>query len=317
VQREEAGAPSPTRSSLRKPPQPEKVGRLALDLHHGARLSVRCQLATRLAGLIRDGYLAPGTRLPSIRELADDLGLHRNTVWACYRRLESAKLVVAVQGRGVFVQQPDCGRSVPSEHRLAGFNGPGGREKAKSSFALCLLEPWPRLRDLLQCELLERVGVTVEAIHPRSLGSTVTRPLSTGSKLFLGRRPVVDRLHGERELLSRVVPLDLSGGSQELEIVSRLPSHAVVTVLTGCASVRQYARALVRSMGPDRLGFASPRPTEMAAVKRVTRIADIVFVDSACTALVDRRVCPHPVRLRLLSARTIDSLRRARKCRAE
>jgi DNA-binding transcriptional regulator YhcF (GntR family) len=50
---------------------------------------VRSQLAVQIAG----GQLAPGTRLPTVRRLAADLGLAVNTVARGYRELEAAGLV--------------------------------------------------------------------------------------------------------------------------------------------------------------------------------------------------------------------------------
>jgi DNA-binding transcriptional regulator YhcF (GntR family) len=56
---------------------------------------VRAQLATQIA----DGVLTAGTRLPTVRQLADDLGLAVNTVARTYRELEAAGLV-ETRGRG-------------------------------------------------------------------------------------------------------------------------------------------------------------------------------------------------------------------------
>jgi DNA-binding transcriptional regulator YhcF (GntR family) len=56
---------------------------------------VRAQLATQIA----DGVLVAGTRLPSVRQLAGDLGLAVNTVARSYRELETAGLV-ETRGRG-------------------------------------------------------------------------------------------------------------------------------------------------------------------------------------------------------------------------
>jgi len=56
---------------------------------------VRAQLATQIA----DGLLVPGTRLPTVRQLADDLGLAVNTVARSYRELEAAGMV-ETRGRG-------------------------------------------------------------------------------------------------------------------------------------------------------------------------------------------------------------------------
>jgi DNA-binding transcriptional regulator YhcF (GntR family) len=56
---------------------------------------VRAQLAAQITG----GELAPGTRLPPVRRLADDLGLAANTVARAYRDLEATGLV-ETRGRG-------------------------------------------------------------------------------------------------------------------------------------------------------------------------------------------------------------------------
>jgi len=56
---------------------------------------VRAQLATQIA----DRVLVPGTRLPTARKLADELGLAVNTVARSYRELEAAGLV-ETRGRG-------------------------------------------------------------------------------------------------------------------------------------------------------------------------------------------------------------------------
>jgi DNA-binding transcriptional regulator YhcF (GntR family) len=56
------------------------------------------QVRAQLAGLIGTGALAPGTRLPPIRQLAGDLGVAAGTVARAYRELEGAGLI-ASRGR--------------------------------------------------------------------------------------------------------------------------------------------------------------------------------------------------------------------------
>lgn len=56
---------------------------------------VRSQLAEQITG----GVLVAGTRLPTVRRLAEDLGLAVNTVARAYRELEAAGLV-ETRGRG-------------------------------------------------------------------------------------------------------------------------------------------------------------------------------------------------------------------------
>jgi DNA-binding transcriptional regulator YhcF (GntR family) len=57
------------------------------------------QVRGQLAAQISEGTLAVGTRLPTVRGLADDLGLAVNTVARAYRELEAGGLV-ETRGRG-------------------------------------------------------------------------------------------------------------------------------------------------------------------------------------------------------------------------
>lgn len=61
------------------------------------------QLRGQLARQIQDNTLAVGTRLPTIRRLAADLGLAVNTVGRAYRELEEAGLVETRGAAGSFV----------------------------------------------------------------------------------------------------------------------------------------------------------------------------------------------------------------------
>jgi GntR family transcriptional regulator len=61
------------------------------------------QLRRQLAELILSGVLAPGDRLPPLRQLAGDLGLAVGTVGRAYRELETAGLVRSRRGGGTRV----------------------------------------------------------------------------------------------------------------------------------------------------------------------------------------------------------------------
>ena len=61
------------------------------------------QLRRKVAGLIERGTLGPGERLPTVRALAEQLGLAVNTVAKAYRELEVAGSLVARGRLGTFV----------------------------------------------------------------------------------------------------------------------------------------------------------------------------------------------------------------------
>lgn len=61
------------------------------------------QVRAHIAGLIARGELPPGTKLPTVRQLAADVGLAANTAARVYRELESDGLVVTHGRGGTFV----------------------------------------------------------------------------------------------------------------------------------------------------------------------------------------------------------------------
>jgi GntR family transcriptional regulator len=61
------------------------------------------QLVRQVREALRLGWLRPGDRLPTIRDVVASSGVNPNTVLKAYRELEHAGLVEARQGAGTFV----------------------------------------------------------------------------------------------------------------------------------------------------------------------------------------------------------------------
>lgn len=72
------------------------------------------QLRTQIIDGVRGGRLTAGTRLPTVRDLAGELGLAVNTVARSYRELESAGIVETRGRLGTFVACVD-----PSDAAMA------------------------------------------------------------------------------------------------------------------------------------------------------------------------------------------------------
>lgn len=79
------------------------------------------RIAEGLAREIRRGRLRGGDRIPSSRKLADTLDVHRNTVLAAFRELESQGYLVTEPARGTFVtgRVPDTGVPRREQRRQA------------------------------------------------------------------------------------------------------------------------------------------------------------------------------------------------------
>jgi len=63
------------------------------------------QIIEQIALHIKNGYIKPGERLPSERELAVQTGISRGTIKKAYEELERNKIIEVVQGSGSFVSK--------------------------------------------------------------------------------------------------------------------------------------------------------------------------------------------------------------------
>jgi GntR family transcriptional regulator len=66
---------------------------------------VYLQLADQIRYAAASGALRPGDNLPSIRPLAEELRVNRNTVAKAYAELESQGVIETVPGKGCFLKE--------------------------------------------------------------------------------------------------------------------------------------------------------------------------------------------------------------------
>lgn len=65
--------------------------------------SIFIQIADSIAEKIVSGVFPPGEKMPSVRELAADLGVNPNTVMRTYGELQSLQIIDNKRGIGYFV----------------------------------------------------------------------------------------------------------------------------------------------------------------------------------------------------------------------
>jgi GntR family transcriptional regulator len=63
------------------------------------------QIADQIRSYSVSGVLAPGDRLPSVRQLAKELAVNQNTILHVYERLTAEGLLERRQGDGTYVSQ--------------------------------------------------------------------------------------------------------------------------------------------------------------------------------------------------------------------
>ncbi|WP_406354849.1 PLP-dependent aminotransferase family protein [Streptomyces sp. NBC_00658] len=105
---------------------------LGVDLHvEPTGPGVRRGLTDALREAVRSGRLAPGTRLPSSRSLAADLGIARNTVADAYAGLVAEGWLTARQGSGTRVAERTLPQPAP-----ASAGAPRTREPGRPAYDL-------------------------------------------------------------------------------------------------------------------------------------------------------------------------------------
>lgn len=72
------------------------------------------QLVQQVREALRLGWLRPGDRLPTVREVVASSGVNPNTVLKAYRELEMTGLVEARQGSGTYVKA-SLGSAAPED----------------------------------------------------------------------------------------------------------------------------------------------------------------------------------------------------------
>ena len=84
---------------------------MLLQLDLGSEVPIYLQIKTQIIHGIASGQLKPGETLPSVRQLAADIGINLHTVNKAYHLLRDAGVVVIHRQRGVVVadipQPPD------------------------------------------------------------------------------------------------------------------------------------------------------------------------------------------------------------------
>ena len=78
---------------------------LLFHINFKSGMPVYLQLVDQVKAAAASGALQPGEALPSIRPLAEELRLNRNTVAKAYSELESLGVIETLPGKGCFLKQ--------------------------------------------------------------------------------------------------------------------------------------------------------------------------------------------------------------------
>ena len=193
---------------------------MPMSLDQGPRGPLYRRVAARLRSSITSGEIAAGTRLPTERSLADELGVSRTTVVAAYASLESDGLIVRRQGSGTFVSAigayvHSSARDTPS---AAGRAGNKPERPAVINLSRGFPAPLPAVADTLA-----RVApLLTEVIDLVPYSARGTDELRQAVADYLSARGL--RTHAEQVVIT-------AGAHQGLDLVARSVLRANDTAL--------------------------------------------------------------------------------------
>jgi GntR family transcriptional regulator / MocR family aminotransferase len=157
---------------------------VSLDPRRGAPLQAQIYEAVRRA--IVDGVLAPGTRLPSTRALADDLGVSRTTAVLALGNLLAEGYLVARRGSGTFVAG-----ELPDDRPRAGPAGRAHRHPPLSRRGQSLADNPPNAVRIPGPSRPFRVGVPALGAFPaETWAALAARRLRTIGESLLDYGPI-------------------------------------------------------------------------------------------------------------------------------
>ena len=78
---------------------------MRLQINFKSGMPVYLQIVDQIKAAAASGALKPGEALPSIRPVAEELRINRNTVAKAYSELESLGVIETVPGKGCFLRE--------------------------------------------------------------------------------------------------------------------------------------------------------------------------------------------------------------------
>ncbi len=79
---------------------------LTFSVHPSSGVPIYRQLIDQVEAMIAGGRLAPGDTLPSVRDMASELGINMMTVSKAWAKLEATGLLERSRGKGMVVAVP-------------------------------------------------------------------------------------------------------------------------------------------------------------------------------------------------------------------
>lgn len=270
---------------------------MKISINKESAVPIRDQLIEQLGLSIASGTLKPLEKLPSIRALADRLGVHYSTITAAYNHLADVGLLEVRQGSGVRVAS--SGRRIEGENtelnldemffdflaRCAekGYSSSqvenclGQLKKRQKASRVLVVDGNSDFFQIIKGELSPHFNVPVECTTPQDLLADLSKAddaliVSSLYHLFSFQKHIKD--------LTRLFACNIEPARNELEAVYRLPKASLLSLVSVSPHLMNMASKLVAAGRGDEIAVRSVLRDDEVEIKYLVKHADLFLVDS-------------------------------------
>lgn len=300
---------------------------MKITISRESPVPIRDQLIEQIGLQIAAGLLRGEEKLPSIRALAQRLGIHYNTVSSAYSHLADVGLLDIRQGSGVRVASKIRRRDLDLESAnldellrdfLAmaaehGFTRDVLRARiakvldAKPVARILVVDRNPDFHKLLIAELKPHFSLPVETITAEELSD---------AKLLLADSLIVTSLYHVFSLQAlvidptRLVICHVEPARAELELVAGLSKGSLVLMVSVSPTLLKMAGNVVAALRGEEVAVRTVTTDDQKELAYVLPFADAVICDQPSKATVTKLLGKPPARVfQLYSQSTIDLIK--------
>ncbi len=268
---------------------------MKISINKESTVPIRDQLIEQLAVQIASGILKNKEKLPSIRALADRLGIHYSTVTAAYNHLADAGLLEIRQGSGVRVSgresTPNPQGKQPLEDLLNEFTArvaDQGYSKAELTSAFKKLEKRTGVKRILAvdgnvdflpillAELKPHFDLEVQTCTVEELKSQNYDDALIVSSLYH-----VSSFQDNISDLTRLVVCNVEPGGTEIGAATALPSGKLVLLVSVSQTMFRIASKLIASVRGEEIPIRTVMPSDTTELNYMMKHADLILCDAS------------------------------------